>query len=193
MYVYKGDLEAVSAAGGSMVVDRFIVVEDFAIGLIAKVRDARVWQGGGKNLFMAAVDSRNLAHRVKDLEPLIRDVPSAGDGSVRCAGPDWPLWYWNDDWPNLLACPGAATAARRLGIAGTGIDETYVLHVARIDGLPGYLIKLAAPMSADAVLRYEVALKVDSRLQTISDDEMERVYGHLSGYLSIVLENWYSF
>lgn len=193
VYVYKGDPEAVAAAGGSMVVDRFIVVEDFAIDLIAKVRDARVRQGGGRNLFMVAVDALSLADRVEDLDPLIRDVPSAGDKSVRCAGPDWPLWYWNDDWPNLLACPGAATSARRLGIAGTGTEETYVLHVARIDGLPGYLVKLAAPMSADAVLRYEVALKADSLLNTISDDEMERVCGHLSGYLSIVLENWYSF
>lgn len=142
---------------------------------------------------MIAVDSLSLANRVEDLDPLIRDVPSAGDGSTRCAGLDWPLWYWNDDWPNLLSCPGAATSARRVKIDGTGKDETYVLHVARIDGLPGYLIKLAPPMSADAVLRYEVVLKAGARLDTVSDAEVERVCGHLSGYLSIIIENWYRF
>ncbi len=193
VYVYKGDPVAVAAADGTMVVDRFIVVENFAIALIARVRDARVWQGSGRNLFMVAVDSQNLANRVEELDGLIRGLPSVGDGSVRRRGPDWPLWYWNDDWPNLLACPGAATSARRLQIAGTGKDETYVLHVARIDGLPGYLIKLAPPMSANAVLEYEVSLNAEGKLDAISDDETDSVCAHLSGYLSIILENWHSF
>jgi hypothetical protein len=173
--------------------DRFIVVGDFALDLISRLRTARPWQADARTLFMAAVAGDSLATRMDELKRLIRHVSAIGDGSARREGPDWPLWYWTGDWPDLLASPGAATSARRLEPAGTGTTETYILHLARIDGLPGYLIKLAAPLPAEAVVRYEVALKAEGSLATIPDDEVTRVCGQLSGYLGIVLQNWYLF
>lgn len=193
VYVYKQDRGSEWSSGGSALADRFIVVEDFAVDLISRLHHAHPWQIAAPSLFMAAVNSESLAARVDELDALIRDVPSSGDGSQRCDGPGWPLWYWTGDWPELLASPGAATSARQLELAGTGTTETYILHFARIEGLPGYLIKLAAPLPAEAVLRYEVALKTGGSLETIAEDEVTRICGQLSGYLAIVLQNWYLF
>jgi hypothetical protein len=193
VYAYKRDARPGLAPNESALADRFIVVEDFAIDLVSRLQFAGPPKPRNGSLFMAPANAELLPYYSNKLRPLIGDLPSGGAQSGTQIGFDYPLWYWTGDWPDLLAEPGIATAALRLEPSGTGIKESYILHLARRRDIPGYFFRLTSPLAGDAILRYEVVLKASGSVCSIPDDEMERVFGSLSGYIGIILDNWYVF
>lgn len=194
VHIYRRDALPGLAANESVIADRFIVVEDFALELISMLKSTAIMRDGDRrSLFMAAVHAATLETRLEDLKALLGSLPSVGASLTGWNSADWPLWYWTDDWPTLLSSSGAATGALRLELGGTGLTETYILHVAKMNGVPGYIIKLTAPLPGDAILRYEAALKSGGSLLSMPEEEIKNVTSGLSGYIGIVVENWYVF
>lgn len=193
VYIYKRGAQSTLPPGQSELADRFIVAEDFAIEILGRLKAARTDRASSASLFMVPADADLLPHYANKLRPLLAGLTPGGDQANVETGSAYPLWYWTDDWLNILSEPGTATAGLRLEPVGTELDEAYILHIARATDVPGYLFRLTSRMVGQDILRFEDTLKAEGRLSAIPEGEAQRVVRGLSGYVRIILENWYVF
>lgn len=192
IYIYASDAVAGLRPGEHAIADRFLVAEDFAIAFIGHLQAVRGTRQHNGSLFMAPADAELLPYYTTKLQSVLAGLPSGGAQAAGDAAPDYPMWYWMGDWSDLLR-PGTATWATRFQPTGTGIPESYILHLARKPDAPGYFFRFTSLLPGEAILRYEDALRAGNALGSMPDDEARRILDSLSGHISIIFDNWYVF